>query len=42
MFLVGAEKVAGLAKVPVVIGGETAKWLKTRGFNIEGYARRGA
>jgi isopentenyl-diphosphate delta-isomerase len=42
MFLVGAENVAGLAKVPLVICGETAEWLKTRGFNIEGYARRGA
>jgi isopentenyl-diphosphate delta-isomerase len=42
MFLVGAENIAGLAKVPVVIGGGTAEWLKTRGFNIEGYAKRGA
>ncbi len=42
MFLVGAENVAALAKVPLVIGGKTAEWLKTRGFNIEGYARRGA
>ncbi len=42
MFLVGAENVAGLAKVPLVICGKTAEWLKTRGFNIEGYALRGA
>ncbi len=42
MFLVGAENTAGLAKVPLVISGETAEWLKSRGFNIEGYARRGA
>lgn len=42
MFLVGAEKVDQLAKVPVVLTGKTAEWLKTRGFNIESYARRGA
>ncbi|MCW4044023.1 MAG: type 2 isopentenyl-diphosphate Delta-isomerase [Candidatus Bathyarchaeota archaeon] len=42
MFLVGAEKAAELAKAPVVITGKTAEWLKTRGFNIESYARRGA
>ncbi|XHH08586.1 MAG: type 2 isopentenyl-diphosphate Delta-isomerase [Candidatus Bathyarchaeia archaeon] len=42
MFLVGAENVACLSKVPLVICGDTAEWLKTRGFNIEGYARRGA
>jgi isopentenyl-diphosphate delta-isomerase len=42
MFLVGAENVAGLAQVPLVILGESAEWLKTRGFNIEGYSRRGA
>jgi len=42
MFLVGAGKVEQLAKAPVVVTGKTAKWLKTRGFNVEGYARRGA
>lgn len=42
MFLVGAEKVNDLAKTPVVITGKTAEWLKTRGFNVEDYARRGA
>lgn len=42
MFLVGAENVDGLTKVPLVILGESAEWLKTRGFNIEEYARRGA
>jgi isopentenyl-diphosphate delta-isomerase len=42
MFLVGAESVAQLSKVPVVVTGKTAEWLKTRGFNVEGYARRGA
>ncbi|MCL2642384.1 MAG: type 2 isopentenyl-diphosphate Delta-isomerase [Candidatus Bathyarchaeota archaeon] len=41
LFLVGAENVSGLGKVPLVIGGETAQWLKIRGFNIEGYAHRG-
>jgi isopentenyl-diphosphate delta-isomerase len=42
MFLVGAKNIAGLGKVPLVITGGTAEWLKTRSFNIEGYARRGA
>jgi len=42
MFLVGAEKVENLAKVPVVVTGKTAEWLKTRGFNVENYAKRGA
>jgi len=42
MFLVGAENIACLGKVPVVIGGDTAEWLKSRGFNIEEYAKRGA
>jgi isopentenyl-diphosphate delta-isomerase len=42
MFLVGAEKVGNLAKVPVVITGKTAEWLQKRGFNVEGYAKRGA
>jgi isopentenyl-diphosphate delta-isomerase len=42
MFLVGAENPACLAKVPVVILGETAEWLKSRGFKIEGYSQRGA
>jgi isopentenyl-diphosphate delta-isomerase len=42
MFLVGAEKVKQLAQVPVVVTGKTAEWLKTRGFNVENYAKRGA
>jgi isopentenyl-diphosphate delta-isomerase len=42
MFLVGAEKVRDLARIPVVITGKTAAWLKTRGFNVENYAKRGA
>jgi hypothetical protein len=41
LFLVGAENVDSLVKVPIVIGGETAEWLKIRGFNVEEYARRG-
>jgi isopentenyl-diphosphate delta-isomerase len=42
MFLVGAKGVKDLAKVPIVITGNTAEWLTTRGFKVEGYARRGA
>src|SRR3989304_2450794 len=42
MFLVGAEKVENLAKTPIVVMGKTAAWLKTRGFNVENYAIRGA
>jgi isopentenyl-diphosphate delta-isomerase len=42
MFLVGAEKVETLAKTPIVVTGKTAAWLKTRGFNVENYAKRGA
>jgi isopentenyl-diphosphate delta-isomerase len=42
MFLVGAEKVRDLAKTPIVVTGKTAEWLKTRGFNVEDYAKRGA
>jgi len=40
MFLVGATKIEHLAKTPVVITGKTAEWLKTRGFNVETYAKR--
>jgi isopentenyl-diphosphate delta-isomerase len=42
MFLVGAAKVQDLAKAPVVVSGKTAEWLKTRGFNVATYAKRGA
>jgi isopentenyl-diphosphate delta-isomerase len=42
MFLVGAEKVQNLARTPIVVTGKTAEWLKTRGFNVENYAKRGA
>lgn len=42
MFLVGAEKIGELPKTPVVVTGKTAEWLRTRGFNTEKYAKRGA
>jgi len=42
MFLVGAENLESLAKVPLVISGKTAEWLSIRGFNIKKYAQRGA
>jgi isopentenyl-diphosphate delta-isomerase len=42
LFLVGAAKIRDLAKTPLVVTGKTAEWLKTRGFNVEDYARRGA
>jgi isopentenyl-diphosphate delta-isomerase len=41
MFLVGAESMQALLKVPLVVTGKTAEWLKLRGFDIEGYAWRG-
>ncbi len=42
MFVVGAENVEQLKKKPIVLMGKTADWLKTRGFDTDGYARRGA
>jgi isopentenyl-diphosphate delta-isomerase len=42
MFLVGAGNLQALTKVPLVIGGKTAEWLNTRGFNTTNYAKRGA
>jgi isopentenyl-diphosphate delta-isomerase len=42
MFLVGANSVQKLQKVPVVLTGKTAEWLKIRGFRPEVYARRKA
>jgi isopentenyl-diphosphate delta-isomerase len=42
MFLVGAKDLELLRCSPLVVSGKTSVWLKTRGFNIEGYARRGA
>ncbi len=41
MFLVGAENLQLLAKTPLLVTGKTAEWLKTRGFDVEGYAKRG-
>jgi isopentenyl-diphosphate delta-isomerase len=41
MFLVGADSVRATQKAPIVIMAETAEWLRLRGFDIEGYARRG-
>jgi len=41
MFLVGADSVQALQRVPIVITGKTAEWLRTRGINVENYAQRG-
>jgi isopentenyl-diphosphate delta-isomerase len=41
LFLVGAENVEQLQRSPLVITGMTAKWLKTRGFDVKRYAKRG-
>jgi len=40
MYLVGAQNIEELKKVPVVIKGETRTWLHERGFNTSKYARR--
>ncbi len=40
MFLVGAENLEVLAKVPLVIGGKTSEWLNIRGFDTLDYAQR--
>jgi isopentenyl-diphosphate delta-isomerase len=42
MFLIGAKDLEHLTASPLVVTGKTGIWLKTRGFNVEGYARRGA
>ncbi len=42
MFLVGAKSVQHLAKASLVVSGDTGKWLKMRGYDVKGYARRGA
>ena len=42
LFLVGAEKIVDLTKIPVVITGKTGEWLQARGFNLQKYAKRGA
>jgi isopentenyl-diphosphate delta-isomerase len=41
MFLAGADSVQTLRRVPLVITGKTAEWLKMRGFKVGDYARRG-
>ncbi len=40
MFLVGADSIQIMKKVPAVITGKTAEWLHMRGFHPEIYARR--
>jgi isopentenyl-diphosphate delta-isomerase len=40
MFLVAAESVEKLRKIPIVITGKTAEWLQMRGYPPELYARR--
>jgi len=40
MFLIGADSIERLRASPLVLTGKTAEWLRTRGFNIESYARR--
>ena len=40
MFLVGAKDVDDLKKVPAVVTGKTAEWLKHRGFDPEDYSYR--
>jgi isopentenyl-diphosphate delta-isomerase len=40
MFLVGAENIEKLRRVPVVILGRTAEWLNRRGFDVDEYVTR--
>ena len=40
MFLVGARNLVEMGKVPAVIAGRTAEWLRVRGFSPETYATR--
>jgi len=40
MFLVGAENLESLTKVPVVVTGKTAEWLSIRGFDTVNYSQR--
>jgi len=40
MFLVGARNVDELKRVPVVVMGRTAEWLRLRGFDPEDYSLR--
>lgn len=41
MVLTGARRPSDLMRRPVVITGETGEWLRLRGVDISGYARRG-
>ena len=40
MFLVGAENLEALGKVPLVIGGKTSNWLNLRDFDTVSFAKR--
>jgi isopentenyl-diphosphate delta-isomerase len=40
MFLVGAENLEALAKMPLVIGGKTSDWLNIRDYDTVSYAQR--
>ncbi|MGA2681633.1 MAG: type 2 isopentenyl-diphosphate Delta-isomerase [Candidatus Bathyarchaeia archaeon] len=40
MFLVGAQNLESLAKVPVAVTGKTAEWLNIRGFDTANYSLR--
>ena len=42
MFLVGAQDLKHLANTPLVIMGNTSRWLKNRGFDVKSYGRRGS
>lgn len=41
MFLVGARSIQDLRRVPLVITGKTAEWLRIREFDVASYAHRG-
>ena len=41
MFLAGAGSVEKLQKAQVVVLGKTSEWLRTRGFSVASYAKRG-
>ena len=41
MFLVGARNVDDLRKVPVLVMGRSAEWLRLRGFDLNRYVNRG-
>jgi len=41
MFVVGARSIQDLQKVPLVLTGRMAEWLRVRGFEIDKFAQRG-